>query len=151
MNAPVKTGVSTLHRYIPERLEAPRFVANAGDRIRRRGVNISAEQVEAVALAHPDVLECAAIGVPSPLGEDDIKLCLRLVPAAAADHVALAETLLQVLPRALTVRYYELFDDLPKTPTRKVEKYLIRQEGITPDTWDRERAGLGLKRERLIG
>ena len=40
-------------------------------------------------------------------------------------------------------------DDLPRTPTEKVQKHLLRSEGITPDTWDREKAGIVLKRERL--
>jgi carnitine-CoA ligase len=40
---------------------------------------------------------------------------------------------------------------LPKTPTGKVEKYLIRQGGISADTWDREAAGIVVKREKLGG
>ncbi len=48
-------------------------------------------------------------------------------------------------------RYVRILDDLPKTPTRKVEKYLVRQSGITPDTWDREKAGIAVRREKLSG
>ncbi len=35
------------------------------------------------------------------------------------------------------------------TPTEKVQKHLLRADGITADTWDREAAGIVLKRERL--
>ena len=35
---------------------------------------------------------------------------------------------------------------LPKTPTHRIEKYKLRQEGVTPDTWDREAAGIVLRR-----
>ena len=46
-------------------------------------------------------------------------------------------------------RYVRLLPDLPKTPTQKVEKHVLRSEGITDDTWDRETAGIRLKREKL--
>lgn len=117
------------------------FLGRAGDRIRRRGVNISAEQIEVVALANPSVLECAAIAVPSEFGEDDIKLCLKLVPGAAADHGGLADALLAALPRTLTVRYFEIMDELPKTQTEKVKRAALRalgERGLTAETWDHE-------------
>ena len=38
---------------------------------------------------------------------------------------------------------------LPKTPTNKIQKYAIRDEGVTDKTWDREAAGITLKRTRL--
>ena len=46
-------------------------------------------------------------------------------------------------------RYVRIVDDLPKTPTQKVQKHIIRAAGITPDTWDREAAGIVVKRDRL--
>jgi crotonobetaine/carnitine-CoA ligase len=117
------------------------FLGRAGDRIRRRGVNISCEQIEKIASSHPAVLECAAIAVPSALGEDDIKLCIKLMPSVEVVHATLAEDLLETLPRSLTVRYYELLDELPKTHTEKVKRVALRQmgeRGLTPETWDHE-------------
>ena len=46
-------------------------------------------------------------------------------------------------------RYIRIIDDLPKTPTLKIQKHLLRDDGITDDTWDREAAGIKLKREKL--
>jgi crotonobetaine/carnitine-CoA ligase len=43
-------------------------------------------------------------------------------------------------------RYLEFKDSLPKTPTQRVEKYKLREQGVTGDTWDREKAGYQLKR-----
>jgi crotonobetaine/carnitine-CoA ligase len=40
-------------------------------------------------------------------------------------------------------------DALPKTPTNKVQKAELRAAGVTADTWDREAAGIILKRERF--
>lgn len=115
------------------------FLGRSGDRIRRRGVNISAEQIEQVALSHRAVLECAAIAVPSDINEDEIKLCLKLVPGEPGDHAVLAEAILEKLPRTFTVRYFELYEDLPKTQTEKVKRAALRQigeRGLTPGTWD---------------
>jgi carnitine-CoA ligase len=117
------------------------FLGRVGDRIRRRGVNISAEQIEKAALAHDAILECGAIAVPSPLGEDDIKLCARLVAGASLCPEEIASHLASVLPKALTVRYVEIFEALPKTQTEKVQRAALRsmgQQGLTNSTWDHE-------------
>ena len=46
-------------------------------------------------------------------------------------------------------RFIRIIDELPKTPAAKVEKPVLRAEGITADTWDRERAGMSIKREKI--
>jgi len=46
-------------------------------------------------------------------------------------------------------RYVRVMPELPKTPTQKVQKNLLREEGITADTWDREKAGVVIKRDKL--
>jgi crotonobetaine/carnitine-CoA ligase len=46
-------------------------------------------------------------------------------------------------------RYIRILNKRPKTPTAKVMKAELRKDGITPDTWDREAAGIKLKREKL--
>ncbi|MGE0802625.1 MAG: AMP-binding protein [Lautropia sp.] len=117
------------------------FLGRLGDRIRRRGVNVSAEQVEAVALQIPAVLECAAIAVPAGNGEDDIKLCAKLVAGAQATPDAIAAALAESLPKAMAVRYVEVFDELPKTQTQKIQRAALRQQGdrgLTAATWDHE-------------
>ena len=43
-------------------------------------------------------------------------------------------------------RYIEFKDDLPRTPTQKVRKIELREMGVTPETWDREQAGLRVTR-----
>ena len=46
-------------------------------------------------------------------------------------------------------RFVRVTAELPKTPTHKVEKHRLRADGLTPDTWDREAAGVTVRRERL--
>ncbi|MFH1058760.1 MAG: ATP-dependent acyl-CoA ligase, partial [Pseudomonadota bacterium] len=43
-------------------------------------------------------------------------------------------------------RYVRFMDALPKTPTEKIQKAQLRQEGLTPGVWDRESAGYELRR-----
>ena len=59
------------------------FKGRLGAYIRRRGENISAAELEEVFAGHDAVLECAALAVPSEVGEDEIKLVVAPVPGAA--------------------------------------------------------------------
>ncbi|WP_326640520.1 hypothetical protein OG884_36485 [Streptosporangium sp. NBC_01755] len=89
---------------------------------------------------HPSVLEAAAVGVPSELTEEDLKVCVVLRPGASLTAEELTEHCAHNAAPHMVPRYVEFLDRLPKTPTQKVEKFHLRQAGITPATWDREAA-----------
>ena len=125
------------------------FVDRMKDAIRRRGENISSFEVEVEIGAHPKVRETAVVGVPSEFGEDEVMAIVAPVPGAEIDPVEIISFLTPRMPHFMVPRYIRFMVDLPKTPTQKIEKHLLRQEGITEDTWDRERAGIRLKREKL--
>ncbi len=125
------------------------FIDRMRDVIRRRAVNISSFDVETVIGEHPAVLECAAIAVPPEFagGEDEIKVCLVLRESAGfvpEEFLAWCE---ERLPYFAVPRYIEVIPELPKTPSSKIQKYLLRQAGITVSTWDRVKAGWELKEE----
>lgn len=122
------------------------FVDRKKDAMRRRGENISAFEVEMVVNAHPAVLESAAIAVPSEVGEDEVMVCVVARPDHTLDPLDLIKHCENLMPYFAVPRYVDLRVDLPKTPTHRVEKYRLRETGITPTTWDRERAGYQLKR-----
>ena len=97
------------------------------ERIRRRGENVSALELELVTLRHPQVLEAAAFAVPGEFGEDDVKLDVVL-----KDDLDLAELhawLVENLPRFMVPRYVERREAFPKTPSERVEKYKLAGEG----------------------
>ena len=125
------------------------FVDRIKDAIRRRGENISSFEVEAEVVAHADVQEAAAIGVPSPHGEDDVMIVVAPVAGHSIDEPALIEFLKARLPYFMVPRYVRVMAELPKTPTAKVQKVGLRADGITPDTWDRETDQITIKREKL--
>jgi len=114
--------------------------------IRRRGENISSFEVEAVVSSHEAVLECAVVGVPSDVGEEEVKAVVVLKPG----HQATPEELIRWCEPRMAYfaipRYIAIRDSLPKTPSERVEKFKLKDEGITPDCWDREKAGIKLKR-----
>ena len=125
------------------------FVDRLKDAIRRRGENISSFEVEAVANEHPAVRECAAYPVPSEHGEDEVMVAVAPMPGAEVDPAALVAFLVPRMAHFMVPRYIRVMDELPKTPTEKVRKTGLREAGVTPDAWDREAAGLRLRRERL--
>ena len=125
------------------------FVDRMKDSIRRRGENISSLEVEKAVLAHPDVLDAAAIPVPSGYSEDEVMVVVQPRLGGSVDALALIEFLVPKLAHFMVPRYVRIMDELPKTPTNKVQKTALREQGITADTWDREQAGIILKRDRL--
>ena len=125
------------------------FVDRVKDAIRRRGENISSFEVESEILAHPDVREAAAIGVPSEFSEDDVMAVIAPVPGRTIDCAELIAFLTPRMSYFMIPRYIRILDELPKTASAKVQKADLRRDGITPDTWDRDKAGIRLTRERL--
>ena len=125
------------------------FVDRKKDALRRRGENISSFEVESELLAHPQIREAAVIGVPSEFGEDEVMAIIAPVEGAQIDMEELTAFLTRRLPHFMTPRYIRQMPELPRTPTQKVEKYILREQGLTADAWDREAAGIRLKREKL--
>lgn len=123
------------------------FVDRVKDAIRRRGENISSFEVEVEVCAHPDVREAAAIAVPSEFSEDEVMVVVAPVPGRSIDHEDLAAFLIREMPYFMVPRYIRIIDELPKTPSAKVLKTDLRREGVTHDTWDREKAGMRVRRE----
>jgi crotonobetaine/carnitine-CoA ligase len=125
------------------------FVDRMKDAIRRRGENISSFEVEAEILAHPGIRECAVVAVPNEMSEDDVLAIVAPAPGERLDPMELLEFLRPRLAHFMLPRYIRVLADLPRTPTQKVEKYVLRQQGLTPDTWDREEAGVKVRREKI--
>jgi carnitine-CoA ligase len=126
-----------------------RFVDRLKDAIRRRGENISSYEIEVELLSHPSVREAAAIPVPSEFSEDEVLVVLAPASGASIDPEEIIRHLLPRMARHMVPRFIRIIDELPKTPTAKVEKHILRAEGLTADTWDRECAGIVIRREAI--
>jgi crotonobetaine/carnitine-CoA ligase len=123
------------------------FVDRTRDSLRRRGENVSSFELEFAVMRHPGVQRAAACAVPSPLGEDDIKVCIVPAPGAEPNPRELFEFFRENLPYYAVPRYVEVRDSLPTTAaTDRVQKHLLRAEGVTDRTWDLEAMGLTVER-----
>ena len=124
------------------------FMDRVKDYIRRRGENVSSMEVERQVSDHPNIREAAAIGVKAGEGassEDEIMI-VCIPEGAAPDPAELTHWMAERMPYFMVPRYIRYVDTLPKTPTERVQKVKLRDEGITPDTFDREAAGIVVKR-----
>jgi carnitine-CoA ligase len=124
------------------------FMDRVKDYIRRRGENISSMEVERIVSDHPQIKEAAAIGVKAGEGassEDEI-LIVCIPDGGAPDPAGLISWLAERMPYFMVPRYIRFVNELPKTPTERVQKVKLRDEGITADTFDREAAGIKVAR-----
>ena len=125
------------------------FVDRIKDAIRRRGENISSFEVEAEVNGFEAANEVAAIPVPSELGEDEVMVIVAPLPGQTVDPLELFRFLEPRMAHFMLPRFIRIVDELPKTPTQKVQKHILKDAGVTPDTWDREAAGITVKREKI--
>lgn len=112
------------------------YIGRKKDSIRRRGENVSAWEVEQAIAAHPHVLEVAAIGVPSDVGEEDVAVLVVPAVGAEIDPADLVQFVATDLPRFAVPRYIEIVESLPKTPSERIEKRKVKERGITAAAWD---------------
>ncbi len=124
------------------------FMDRVKDYIRRRGENVSSMEVERQVGNHPNIKEAAAIGVKADEGassEDEIMI-VCIPEGDAPDPVELTHWLAKEMPYFMVPRYIRFVPELPKTPTERVQKNKLRDEGITADTFDRDAAGIKISR-----
>ncbi len=112
------------------------FHARTKELIRRRGENVSILEVENVLSKHPDVRDCAAAGVASPLGEEDI--LVSLVPGPSGiDPEELIAFAAEYLPAFALPRYITIQESIPRTATYRVQRHLLAP--LVATAYDRER------------
>lgn len=118
------------------------YVDRIRDRIRRRGENISAYEVEEVINAHPDVEQCAVVGVKvdGAGGEDEV-FAFVIPRSPSIDARGLLDWCVPRMPRYAVPRFIEFVPEIERTASGKIRKQALRDIGVTTQTWDREREG----------
>jgi crotonobetaine/carnitine-CoA ligase len=115
------------------------FVARKKEVVRRRGENLSPAEVEEAIVTHADVVECAVVGVPSELSEEDVKAFVVLKPGASVDFETLRAWAADRLSAFKVPRYWQAIDALPRTPTSRVAKHQLPADH-PPEEYDAEQA-----------
>jgi len=127
------------------------FSDRAKDYLRCRGENISSFEVERSFSSHPDIAEVAIHAVGRQDAEDELKATIVLREGASVTAHELCHWAMERLPHFAVPRYIEFRAELLKNPTGKVLKYRLRDEGVTAITWDREIAGIEVRRRSMRG
>ncbi|MEW6471460.1 MAG: AMP-binding protein [Actinomycetota bacterium] len=122
------------------------FVDRKNDYLRRRGENMSSQELEAIYLTHPAIDQVAVHAVPSEFTEDEIKVTAVLAAGTALTAEELFNWAKDQLPYFALPRYIEFRAELPVSAVGRVHKYQLRNEGCTDSTWDRETAGVSWER-----
>ncbi len=102
------------------------FFTRKKDIIRRRGENISGAEIDSAIGSHPDILECASIGVASDLGEEEILLAVVPRPGTAITPEAVHAYALLHLSPIKRPRYIVMVDSLPHTGSMKIAKFRLK-------------------------
>lgn len=117
------------------------FVDRKKEAIRKSGEMLSPLEVERTILEHDAVAECAVVGIPSELGDDDVKAVVVLADDATVAPEEIVAFCEGKIAYFMIPRYVEIRDTLPKTPSERIEKYKLKEEGVTENCWDRVAAG----------
>jgi crotonobetaine/carnitine-CoA ligase len=114
------------------------FRGRAAYWLRRRGENISAFEVESIIAEHPAVSEVAVVGVPSELGEEEVKAFIIVAPDTELEPAALVAWCDQRMTRFKVPRFVEFVADFPRSAAkREVLREVLRARGNAA-SWDRQ-------------
>ena len=125
-------------RVVREADGAFRFIDRIKDAIRRRGENVSSYEVEQVLQSHPAVAAVAVYPVRSELAEDEVMAALVAREGETLLPMELASFCATRLPYFAIPRFIEIVAELPRTENGKVQKYKLRDRGVTQSAWDRQ-------------
>jgi acyl-CoA synthetase (AMP-forming)/AMP-acid ligase II len=107
------------------------FVDRIKDIVRRGDENISSEEIERVLNSHAEIAESAVIAVPDAIRGEEVKAFIVLKPPATPATLAPEEIwrfCAEHLAPFKVPRYIEYRSELPKTPSSKVQKNILRDQ-----------------------
>ena len=102
---------------------------------------MSPAEVEQTISTHPDVKDCAVVGVPDPLVGEEVKAAIVLKPGASAEAGGIRAFAAGRMASFMVPRYIEFRREMPKTPSQKIQKYLLRAGEDQGDVFERAASG----------
>jgi crotonobetaine/carnitine-CoA ligase len=113
------------------------FLGRREESIRVKGEFIPVDRLESCIRSHPAVLDCAAVGVPSDIGEEEVKVYVQVGVTASLSPENLIEHCEKHLPRFMIPRYVEFVNEFPMASSAmKIQKVKLKERGIG-EAWDR--------------
>ena len=123
------------------------FVDRKKDSIRRRGENIASFSIEKIINLNDKVLESAAYGIKSELGEDEVMVAIVLKPGETMKPEEILDFCQGKMAYFMIPRYIDFVEKLPKSEVHRIMKRFLKDRGISETTYDREKAGYIVKRD----
>ncbi len=125
------------------------FADRKADFIRYKGRNISSVQVEGVMRKHPAIADIAIFGITSEelKSEAEIMAAVILNEGQSISAEKLARFVNDNAPYFFVPRYIEFVQEFPTTPNGKIQKYKLRDKGISSNTWDAKKANFKVNRD----
>jgi len=123
------------------------FVDRKKDSIRRRGENIASYSIEKIINLNDKILESAAFGVKSELGEDEVMVAIVLKPGEMMSPTELLDFCQDKMAYFMIPRYIDFVEELPKNEVHRILKRILKERGVTGSTYDREKEGYIVKRD----
>jgi len=127
------------------------FCGRKKESIRRGGENIPPYEIEKEINKHPAVAESAAFGITDAVMEEEIKAAIVLRPGQKVTPGEIIAWCESRLPKFMIPRYIEFMGKLPKSASEKVQKVALKERGVTPNTWDRQKQSRLLDRKEKMG
>ena len=105
-----------------------RIVGRLKDVIIRGGENLYPAEIEELIRDYPGVCDAAVIGVPDPFFGEEACAAVCVDDGATLDPEALRAWLAQRVTHQKVPRYVTVVDQLPQTPSGKIQKFRLREQ-----------------------
>ena len=114
------------------------------DIIRRGGETVSPRAIEDLLFSQPGVGEVAVVGVPDERYGEQVAAFVLPAADAAPDVEALRAVTAEHLARYKVPAYWVVVDEIPRTPSGKVQKFVLRDRFVAGeyDVGDHDRASV---------
>ena len=122
------------------------FVDRKKDSIRRRGENIASFSIEKIVNLHDKVLESAAYGVKSELGEDEVMVAIVMKPGESMTPEELLDFCQGKMAYFMIPRFIDFVEKLPKSEVHRIMKRFLKEQGVSENTYDREKTSYKVER-----
>ena len=123
------------------------FTGRQAHKIRRRGENVSAHEVEQILRQEDSVEDCAVIGVPLTDGDEAVKAFVRLRPGHSEDPERIVEFCASQLAYFKVPRFIEFLTEFPRSATKgDVLRHVLQARGNDLG-WDRDAEGLSVRNQ----